>query len=224
MRENVWPDDCRISENQCFVFLALDEISEWGSVERASESGNPRTIGLVSTIDVRNWPVPLFQAYDCGASMRYTASAVAVLQDEKAREFLITQGLPSKHLLFDAYDPGSVQVVTGQGGREVLCIGEVGENESLCLDIENGEVVSFYGTSGRIWHLNADVLKFAELLDVFTARYPFYEVGSEPEIQEGAADSFREILLQIDATALSEDPGYWHYILHDIAIGDYSDE
>lgn len=156
--------------------------------------------------------------------MRYAPEAVSSLVDATARDFLTTQGLPSEHLLFGARDPDLVRLESAASGRQFLRVGVVGNAEDLCIDIATGEVVATHRSDGSVWHVNADIVKYAAALEAFTSRFPFYELGSDPESWENAANQFRDVLIQIDPTAFSEDPGYWYTILNDIAIGDYSDE
>jgi hypothetical protein len=100
----------------------------------------------------------------------------------------------------------------------------VGDGEQLGLDVVTGEVVAVNPADASVWHVNESVQQFARSLAAFTERFPFYEQGAESEIHEAAAREFQSCLAGIDHTALDEDPGFWFTLLHDIAIGDYSDE
>jgi hypothetical protein len=117
-----------------------------------------------------------------------------------------------------------VHLSSAANGNAVLQVGVVGDCEDLCIDIETGHVVAIHGADGSVWHVNANVIKFADSLKSFASSFPFYRSGSDPTEWESAAQRFHETLENLDETAFAEDPGYWHTILHDIAIGDYSDE
>jgi hypothetical protein len=120
-----------------------------------------------------------------------------------------------------ARDPQQVTLEEDRG-RTLVRLGEVNPHrQALCVDADTGEVVSVT-RSGTLWHLNGSVAQFARSLAAFAERYPFYAENAELEEREAAADALRAALLEIDRSALREDPGYWHIILHDVAMGDYS--
>lgn len=155
-------------------------------------------------------------------AVRYPDRAVSPLADAAARSYLTTVGLTREHPLFSARGPDEV-TVDDRGGRTLLCLGEVNpHHQRLCVDAGTGEVVSLL-LSGGISHLNDSVAQFARSLEAFSARFPFYAENAELEEREEAADELRDTLLEIDPSALREDPGYWYGILHDVAMGDYSD-
>lgn len=143
------------------------------------------------------------------------------MTSSEARSFLASEGLPADHELFDA----SVATVEEHAsGRAFLFVGEIKGVERYGIDIASGVVVAVNVHDSSVWFVNASVRQFALSLEAFTERFPFGTTDAEQEDLERAADEFRVRLLEIDLAALDEDPGHWHGLLHDIAIGDYSDE
>lgn len=159
-----------------------------------------------------------------GDRVRYPEAVTAVLASVEARAFLAGEGLPASHELVDVVGAGDVVVEEHSSGRTLLVVGGYEDLERYCVDAGSGAVVVVSGIDGSVWHLNASAMAFGRSLDAFTARYPFGDAGWEAEEFERAAESFREVLREIDPTSLSDDPGYWHSLLHDIAIGDYVEE
>jgi hypothetical protein len=155
---------------------------------------------------------------------RYPEATVAEVHDDDARSFLVEQGVPTDHLLFRANDPSEVFRIESNDGRIWVCIGSVGESEHLCVDARTGSVAGINPDTGDVWHVNSSVRAFAQSLAVFADGYPFYPPDNDAEQQEQAAERLRRTLLNIDATALREDPGFWNTILFDVANGDYTDD
>ncbi|MGW6445008.1 SUKH-4 family immunity protein [Lentzea sp. NPDC055074] len=154
----------------------------------------------------------------------YPEAVTAVLASVEARAYLRTEGLPASHELVDVFQPGDVVVEEHPSGRTFLVVGGYEDLERYCVDVGSGAVVVVSGVDGSVWHLNASAMAFARSLDAFTAACPFGSAEWEAEEFERVAEAFREQLREIDPTSLSEDPGYWHSLLHDIAIGDYVEE
>ncbi|WP_405537717.1 hypothetical protein OG787_33580 [Streptomyces sp. NBC_00075] len=49
----------------------------------------------------------------------------------------------------------------------------------------------------------------------------FISFDADPDGMEKIAESLRRALAEIDPSTLREDPGFWHSLLFDVAIGDY---
>lgn len=124
--------------------------------------------------------------------------------------------LPRRHELFEGFGPGEL-VAEERDGRGFLFIARADEYERYAVDLDSGAVVAVSDLSG-VWHVNESVAAFVRSMETFTELCPF---GTDDDCAE-AADEFRARLREIDPTSLREDPGHWHGLLHDIAIGDYS--
>lgn len=156
--------------------------------------------------------------------MKYQGTVTAVLASVEARSFLAEEGLPTAHELFDVLDPADAIVEQHSSGRTFLFVGVAEGVERYGIDTATGAVVAVNLHDDRVWHINASVMTFARSLDVFAQSCPFGSRGCEREEHEQAADAFRDRLHEIDPTSLREDPGFWHTLLFDIAIGDYGEE
>ncbi|MBZ3902852.1 MULTISPECIES: SUKH-4 family immunity protein [Streptomyces] len=152
----------------------------------------------------------------------YAPEAVSPVRDATARRFLTEVGLPEEHLLFAATDPAVRSVPAGGSERKLLKIGQGGDHDEFCIDIESGEIVSLSTEDASIWHVNESVTAFHECLEEFSSRFPAGDEDTEPEEWEELSSRFEQALLHIDGTALREDPGFWYSLLHDVAIGDYA--
>jgi hypothetical protein len=155
---------------------------------------------------------------------RYDAAALEPLRHQDARRFLQDVGLPREHLLFAFAEPGVRTVAVNGSERRLLKIGEGGDVEEFCVDVESGEVVVLNTADSSVWHVNAAPDTFAASLEEFTSRFPYGDQETDLPEREALAQALGRALVEIDGTALREDPGYWHTILGDVAIGDYVDD
>ncbi|WP_053755484.1 SUKH-4 family immunity protein [Streptomyces sp. MMG1533] len=155
---------------------------------------------------------------------RYTPESLSSVRDATARRLLAEVGLPSDHLLFAATGPAARSVRANGSERHLLKLGQGGDYDEYCIDIDSGEIVSLNTEDSSVWHVNESASAFLECLEEFAARFPYGDEESEPEEWEERAGELREALVRIDGTALSEDPGFWHSLLHDVAIGDYAED
>ncbi|MFF4726470.1 SUKH-4 family immunity protein [Streptomyces mirabilis] len=154
----------------------------------------------------------------------YAPPSVSSVRDVHAREFLQDVGLPVDHLLFASAEPATRIVETDGIKRNLLKIGEGGDYEEFCIDIESGEIVSLSTSDSSIWHVNDSPVMFQRCLEEFMARFPYGGEGLDLAEREALADELGRALIGIDATALRDDPGFWCGLLGDVAIGDYSEE
>lgn len=157
-------------------------------------------------------------------NITYAIQSLEGLRNDPARRFLSDFGLPAETLLFGFAEPLFRQYEVGSSERNFIRVGEGGDSEEFCVDIDTGEVVCVNLADSSVWHVNESPEKFLACLVEFMSRYPYGEGESELEDREGMANALKETLLAIDATAFDEDPGYWYTIIGDVAIGDYSDE
>ncbi|NJQ04591.1 SUKH-4 family immunity protein [Streptomyces lonarensis] len=156
--------------------------------------------------------------------LTYAIQSLKGLRNDPARRFLGDVGLPADNLLFGFAEPIARQVEAYGSEREFIRVGESGDDEEFCVDIDTGEVVCINLADASVWHVSESPEKFLACLEEFTSRYPYGESASELEDREVMANTLKEALLAIDATVFDEDPGYWYTILGDVAIGDYSEE
>ncbi|MFZ4154161.1 SUKH-4 family immunity protein [Streptomyces pseudogriseolus] len=156
--------------------------------------------------------------------LTYAIQSLEGLRNDPARRFLSDVGLPAENLLFGFAQPLARQVKEDGGERKFIRVGEGGDDEEFCVDVETGEVVCVNLADSSVWHVSESPEKFLACLEEFMSRYPYGGSDSELEDREVMANALKEALFAIDATAFDEDPGYWYTILGDVAIGDYSDE
>lgn len=154
---------------------------------------------------------------------RFSPQAVASVTDLPSRQFLIDVGLPAEHLLFTASEPLLRVVAAGDIDRRLLRVGKSGRDEFL-VDCSSGEVVYLSDVDSSVMHVNESPKKFLECLQEFMSRFPYGEGNLDIAEREALADQLRVALLKVDDTAFIEDPGFWHSIVDDVAMGDYSSE
>jgi hypothetical protein len=155
---------------------------------------------------------------------RYTPESLSSVRDANARRLLTEAGLPEDHLLFAATSPVARTVRANGSERHLLKLGQGGDYDEYCIDIDSGEIVSLNTEDSSVWHVNQSVSTFLECLEEFTTRFPYGDEETEPEEREELAGQLGEALSRIDRTTLNEDPGFWHSLLHDVAIGDYTED
>jgi hypothetical protein len=141
------------------------------------------------------------------------------LNSRDARMFLANEGLPEQDLLVEYCDWRNVSSID-IGSNSFLSIGNTGD-EILGISTATARVVAISRIDADVAHIASSVIAFAALLEAFTRRYPFLPDKSGPDGCVHAADEFKSELQRIDASALSEDPGFWNDLLMDISIGDY---
>jgi hypothetical protein len=150
-------------------------------------------------------------------------STVAIA-DRVVRVFLAEVGLPHDHLLFAASDPLPRFVQVGGVERQLLRVGDGGLTDEFCVDCQTGELVSFNRADSTVWHVNRSVQEFASCLQAFSDGLPYGTDDADPEELEEQAGRLGEVLTRIDPTVMDDDPGYWHTVLGDVAIGDYAQD
>ncbi|GAA4018456.1 SUKH-4 family immunity protein [Streptomyces sp. NBC_01352] len=155
---------------------------------------------------------------------RYTPESLSSVRDANARRLLTEVGLPEDHLLFTATSPAERTVRANGSERRLLKLGQGGDYDEYCIDIDSGEIVSLNTEDSSVWHVNESASTFLQCLEEFATRFPYGDEETEPEVWEELAGQLGEALSRIDRTTLSEDPGFWHSLLHDVAIGDYAED
>ncbi|GIG05341.1 SUKH-4 family immunity protein [Catellatospora coxensis] len=154
---------------------------------------------------------------------RYEESALSSIRDQPARDFLSQRGLSSGNPLFTPTDARSHTA----SGRDFIIIGQDGADdvEVFCVDAATGEVVITSLTlDAGVGHVNASPQAFDRCLAEFRRRCPYGDRGTSREDLETISADLGRALVAIDASTFDEDPGYWHNLLHDVAIGDYAAE
>lgn len=152
---------------------------------------------------------------------QYSDSHVGQVQDRAAREFLTTVGLPVASVLFTA-DEASGPDLDGAMDREAVRIGYDVEGEgSYYVECGTGAVLHVEEYTFTEFHVSASVQSFAECLEVFERRTSETAADADSDELEKIAESLRRALAEIDPSTLREDPGFWHSLLFDVAIGDY---
>jgi hypothetical protein len=132
-------------------------------------------------------------------------------------------GLPADHLLFVPVEPVARTVEKDDVVRSLLKVGQGGDYEEFCVDNDSGEIVSLSTSDSTIWHVNNSPVMFKWCLEEFAARFPYGNGDLDLPEREALAADLAGALLGIDATVLDEDPGFWHSLLGDVAIGDYTE-
>lgn len=154
----------------------------------------------------------------------YSPDSLSSLHDVAARRFLTEVGLPDDHLLFAATEPVVRTVRVDDSERHLLKLGQGGDYDEYCVDLQSGEIVSLNTEDSTVWHVNTSPSAFLSCLEEFAARFPYGDEETELEEREEMASRLAEALTEIDGTALREDLGFWHTVLGDVAIGDYVDD
>ena len=157
---------------------------------------------------------------------RYAVLYVERVRDRAAREFLTTVGLPSASLLFTADEAAARGREQGHpADREVVRLGYDVEGEgSYYVDCATSAVLYVEAHAFTAFHVSGSPRTFAECLAVFERKTSQAPVDAEREGWEDIAGSLRQSLAEIDPSTLRDDPGFWHSLLFDVAIGDYGDE
>jgi hypothetical protein len=153
---------------------------------------------------------------------RYEESVLALIRDTDARDYLSRRGLPAGNPLFfpvPAYahaDEGREFVVIGNDGTE-----EVG---LYCVDVDTGEVaITSLEVEAGIGHVNVSPQAFDRCITEFVRGLPYGSKDSEREELESISENVGRVLSGIDGSIFDDDPGFWHTLLNDVAIGDYVD-
>lgn len=157
---------------------------------------------------------------------RYAVLYVERVRDRAAREFLTTVGLPSASLLFTADEAAARGREQGHpADREVVRLGYDMEGEgAYFVECATGAVLYVEAYAFTAFHVSNSPRTFAECLEEVERKTSEAPFDAEPEDWEDIAESLRRSLAEIDPSTLRDDPGFWHSLLFDVAIGDYSDE
>jgi hypothetical protein len=152
---------------------------------------------------------------------RYAPAYIASVRDEEAREYLAAVGLPVENVLFTAAeDDGVLPASAVPADRDLLRISVADGQSTYHVDRGTGEVAFVNEVTRETFHVNASPRLFAESFAVF-----FQETdGSKLDDAEELAERLRDLLGDIDPTALRDDRDYWPSLLNDVAIGDYSED
>lgn len=154
---------------------------------------------------------------------RYDKSALSLIRETAARDYLSGRGLPSGNPLFF---PIGARSHTAEG-RDFVVIGSDGVDDSsvYCVDVATGEVViTSLDPDVGIGHVNASPQAFDRCLSEFDQRCPYGNRSSSREDLELISADLGRALVAIDGSVFDEDPGFWYNLLHDVAIGDYVEE
>ncbi|WP_433305246.1 SUKH-4 family immunity protein [Actinoplanes sp. CA-030573] len=151
---------------------------------------------------------------------RYDESVLALIRNPEAREYLSRRGLPDGNPLFY---PVAAYAYAGEG-REFVVVGNDGtEEEGLyCVDVDTGEVaITSVEVEAGIGHVNVSPRAFDRCITEFVRGLPYGSKDSERDELESMSEAVGRVLLGIDGSIFDEDPGFWHTLLNDVAIGDY---
>jgi hypothetical protein len=155
----------------------------------------------------------------------YTEAQLSgLVRDAASRRYLSTSGLPARSVLFRA-EPSPYVVTADDPASSYMIVGRVPPQLLIGLNRDSGEVVAIDENAesrNRAWHVNADMEKFVASVEEFDARVPFYTGEFTNEKVEESAAALTTRLIEIDPTALSEEPGFWQGLTFDVALGDYS--
>ena len=151
---------------------------------------------------------------------RYEERVISLIRRPDARNYLVHCGLPADNPLFL---PVSAYPLAAEG-REFIVVGGDGASDAglYCVDIDTGEVaITSPGLDAGIGYVNASPYVFDRCISEFTRGCPYGSRTSEREDLELISEDLGRVLLGIDDTIFEEDPGFWHTLLNDVAIGDY---
>lgn len=157
---------------------------------------------------------------------RYAVPRVERVRDRAAVEFLTTVGLPTVAPLFTPDEAAACDQEKGRPtDREVVRLGHAPEAEGYyCMDCATGAVLYIEAYAYATFHVSGSPQAFAKCLEVFERTTSEAPADAEPEAWEDIAESLRRSLEEIDPSTLCDDPGFWHSLLFDVSIGDYSND
>lgn len=104
--------------------------------------------------------------------------------------------------------------------RRVVCFGESGLREKICLDPQTGEVVQVGDGREEGTFVNTSLSHFRRVAQMLVERFPFHAAGADLEERERGASAVALAIESIDPCAMVPDR-FWSTLVDDIAIGDF---
>ncbi|MER8073682.1 SUKH-4 family immunity protein [Streptomyces sp. NPDC094034] len=155
--------------------------------------------------------------------VRWTTDSLTVVSHTESRQFLAREGVPKISLVFNATDPYQA-VEWVQGGRRYVVLGDYTDDEHFVLDADLGSVHFGAGAADLVWPVNSGVQEFVRCLEAVQGNFPYYPATAEPQEQAKVADRLEALLRQIDPAPFEADGSFWASFVHDVSIGDFSNE
>lgn len=153
---------------------------------------------------------------------RYSAEYVQGVRVAEAREFLATEGLPERSVLFVAQEAKEQPAFEE---RQLLRIGgdraEGSDAGGYHIDCASGVILYLNHDSPVPYHVNASPAQFAACLRAF-GTIACQPVDSADDVDLYlVSERLREEILSIDSTTATADDPFWESFYQDVASGDY---
>jgi hypothetical protein len=115
-------------------------------------------------------------------------------------------------------------IAENAAGANLVAFGSSGSRGLVCIDVDSGRIVHLpLRGVPQINGVNDNIQLFRGCVRAVIERFPFYNVSAESEEYQEVADDIRNIINEIDASALMND-GFWQTFTDDVEIGDYATE